>query len=85
MDEEAPLGPSQEVKRRCTSGDVSISTSNQPQTSISPFKSQDNEEMQSILAYCGYTNHEIRDTMHVEHYGEYVPKVQLVVEQVNVF
>lgn len=41
--------------------------------------------MWSILVNCGYKNNEIRDIVHVEHYGEDVPRVQPIVEQVNGF
>jgi hypothetical protein len=77
-------GPTQELKQRCSLGDVSILISSQPKTNISPYKNEVDGEFLLILSYCGYTSHEIRDGMHVEPYGEDVLGAQPNVEQANV-
>ena len=41
INEQAPYGTNQQVKCRCSLGDVSIPTSSQPQTNESPSQYQD--------------------------------------------
>ena len=53
IEEQAPHGANQEVKNRCSLGEVSIPTSIQHQT------------VANLVSY-GYTSDEVREALHVE-------------------